>query len=135
MTDQELIARVRELQKPSRIVPLSELATIAPLIASALERALDAQQWQPIETAPKDGTEVLSFNGDQGLMRWIEGADFGLWIWVDENLSDIDPSPIQPTHWMHRPNPPKQTAPTIEEHTGQSEGSFAKFVRENQPTK
>lgn len=47
MTDQELIARVRELQKPSRIVPLSELATIAPLLASALERALaEVERWK-----------------------------------------------------------------------------------------
>lgn len=63
-------------------------------------------QWQPIETAPKDGTEIWSYNGKQGRMKWSEGQDWGLWIWADELLSDVDPDAEQPTHWMPLQPPP-----------------------------
>ncbi len=35
-------------------------------LASEFERKLKASQWQPIETAPKDGTEVLCWREDCG---------------------------------------------------------------------
>lgn len=64
-------------------------------------------EWQPISTAPKDGTEVWAYNGEQARMRWIEGHEYALWAWADEVLCDVDPSPEQPTHWMPLPPPPK----------------------------
>lgn len=67
----------------------------------------DHNGWWPIEEAPKDGREVWAFNGEQGRMRWIEGEDYALWAWADELLSDVDPCPGQPTHWMPLPEPPK----------------------------
>ena len=63
--------------------------------------------WQPIETAPKNETEIWAFNGEQARMLWIEGDGYGLWCWADECLCDIDPEPEQPTHWMPLPEPPK----------------------------
>jgi len=59
--------------------------------------------WQPIETAPKDGTEVLL------LGRWFSQARIvnGLW-----NSGDAMHMPHwmggihQPTHWMPLPAPP-----------------------------
>lgn len=71
-----------------------------------------ADCWQPIETAPKDGTEVWAFNGEQARMRWIEGPGYALWVWVDELLEDADPSPDQPTHWQPIPAAPKQEGST-----------------------
>ncbi|GAB2704208.1 DUF551 domain-containing protein [Comamonas sediminis] len=67
-----------------------------------------ADCWQSIETAPKDGTEVWAFNGEQARMRWIEGPGYALWVWVDALLEDADPSPDQPTHWQPLPAAPKQ---------------------------
>lgn len=59
--------------------------------------------WQPIETAPKDGTSILGFEGGAPLpMRWLDGywqLDY-LWWREDDNLVD-------PSHWM--PFPPDPT--------------------------
>ena len=64
-------------------------------------------EWQPIETAPKDGSEVWAFNDEQGRMKWISGDGYALWVWADALLCDVDPSPESPTHWMPLPEPPK----------------------------
>lgn len=66
--------------------------------------------WQPISTAPEDGTVLWTFNGEQGRMHWTEGETDGgkwaLWVWDDLLLDDADPEPDQPTHWMELPAPP-----------------------------
>lgn len=58
--------------------------------------------WQPIETAPKDGTVIL--------IGAHLGIDIGLWAdwlngWIDEAQSGYH-DPNWPTHWMPLPNPP-----------------------------
>lgn len=52
-------------------------------------------QWQPIETAPRDGTEILGYR--EGLGTWIVNWD------PDEQ--DFSPG-WTPTHWMPLPEPP-----------------------------
>lgn len=56
--------------------------------------------WRPIADAPRDGTEVWAFNGEQARMKWIEGEGYALWVWADPLLSDADPSPPQPSHFV-----------------------------------
>lgn len=73
--------------------------------------------WQPIETAPKDGSPIL--------LGWVgSGVSEGLWrdgmanYW---NLSgfyftDDDPltaKPCTPTHWMPLPPPPQVQLPSM----------------------
>ncbi len=77
-------------------------------IAAALRAA---PAWQPIETAPRDGTPVWAFNGEQAPMLYIAGEGYALWIWADQVLADVDPSPEQPTHWMPLPEPPLAARP------------------------
>jgi len=78
--------------------------------------------WQPIETAPKDGSWILVF-GDRydreslppiGAARW-EVRTFQSWQQVSdtrkelvtEDASDWDcESGIAPTHWQPLPEPP-----------------------------
>lgn len=69
--------------------------------AVEMDRAL---QWRPIDEAPRDGSEVWAYNGEQVRMKWIEGDEYALWIYADELLTDADPTPEQPTHF--RPLPP-----------------------------
>ena len=67
-----------------------------------IRAALTDSQWQPIETAPRDGTSVLAYqvtDNYQSEMKWIEGEGYALWIYSDDVLSEIEPNPMQPTHW------------------------------------
>ncbi len=70
---------------------------------------LEAQlEWQPIETAPEDGTEVLASGflyDDPANGRWIEACKFWWSGWV---LSSNDSKVYNPTHWMPLPEPPKE---------------------------
>ena len=67
-------------------------------------------EWQPIETAPKDGTRVLLIDADDaGTVCWGEWSD---WDEVPEcrDIGDIGCNgqyDYQPTHWMPLPSPPQ----------------------------
>lgn len=89
--------------------------------------------WQPIETAPKDGSYIVAGKfTDQALgwvrhSRWIteveicdlegwgEASDF-IAAWTSGN---DDGEPCYPTHWMPLPTPP---APTLLSVKGNSNG-------------
>lgn len=74
-----------------------------------------ADGWQPIETAPKDGTTILVSCADDGFGKvvcaaiWFYGeydADTGWYLY--EIAGDCLMGPI-PTHWMPLPSPPKDS--------------------------
>jgi hypothetical protein len=68
-----------------------------------------ASGWNPISTAPRDGTEIWAYNGEQVRMRWEDGDPWSGWLYGDETLNDIDPDPEQPTHWQPLPPAPEPT--------------------------
>lgn len=100
-------------------------ATYEPAAAPAPLASPAAQEWQPIETAPKDGTEILLTNGktvaegqwcdEEPYIREYRDADGR---WIDQQESDgfegwMDWSggmKPDPTHWMPLPPAPTMSA-------------------------
>ena len=71
---------------------------------SAEITAEHAQPWQKIETAPKDGTLIVGWNGEHRLMWWLDmgrGAQ-----WVNAETAYELKRDRQPTRWMPLPDPP-----------------------------
>lgn len=85
-------------------------------------------EWQPIETAPMDGTSILVHNnnapgcpGGVADECWAGNTDVAAW-WADEKGGNgewicymsavLDPTlHFDPTHWMPLPSPPKPVQP------------------------
>jgi hypothetical protein len=74
-------------------------------------------EWQPIETAPKDGTEVLVWNGgndgfyttpgQMGVAYWgRQGFPERKRAWCASDCCD-GVTTYTPTHWMPLPAPPQ----------------------------
>lgn len=94
-----------------------------------IEQEAEATPWQPIETAPKDGTDIqarIPGNGEDNVIAWQVDAfrddldePCGGWAFTTEQEppdcwtdgvcwafnEDGVPS-VQPTHWMPLPAPP-----------------------------
>lgn len=65
-------------------------------------------EWQPIETAPKDGTNILVFT-PKGKARAgvVCGIHCGWWTTLfDEWTTSDGDCEMDPTHWMPLPEPP-----------------------------
>lgn len=58
--------------------------------------------WQPIETAPRDGTEVLVWDED-GPDFFLGHWDLSFRSWLSDYFDEISP-----THWMPLPPAPKE---------------------------
>lgn len=83
-----------EMNKSSSVLLTAALAEAAHEITQLRRRS----SWRPIETAPKDGTEVLIWDSHMRVRR-IGFYDFG---WYDQ-----EGRIACPTHWMPLPEPPK----------------------------
>lgn len=80
-------------------------------------------EWQMIETAPRDGTQVLLFPqycvahwdfGDESWMLFVlPMSEFPVSEDMREAFYCVYPSAVhktaEPTHWMHLPKPPQPT--------------------------
>lgn len=128
---EELLALV----KPERIVELcreraatyGDLRQVSPTAlaldaaADEIERLRALQGWRDIESAPRDGTQIIVGRNRVELgngaykeaivleARWGEFADLGR-CWIFGNALDpwrVDPE-HPPTHWQPLPPPPEQ---------------------------
>jgi hypothetical protein len=60
-------------------------------------------EWQPIETAPKDGTVILAYRYQLGSLSWIVimfDRIKGIWFNYYTGQQEL------PTHWMPLPEAP-----------------------------
>lgn len=92
-----------------RVKSLTEIDAIER--AERAEAALQSRashDWQPIETAPKDGSVILLCKDGSYIQSgsWNRGGAFHMPHWSTQaNLFD-------PTHWMPLPSPPSIKEPT-----------------------
>lgn len=66
--------------------------------------------WQPIGTAPKDGTKILIFKHGwiaAYLCRWAEDAYHGVEGWWFANMQLSNRDGLMPTHWCYPPTEEK----------------------------
>lgn len=70
-------------------------------------------EWQPIETAPKDGTKILIYVlGEPIVCWWAKPGQYGDDVtggWFADHYHDMycyDPEFYTPTHWQPLPPPP-----------------------------
>lgn len=80
-------------------------AQLAKFVAKAILAERQRDQWQPIETAPKDGTIILV-----ALHEWNDPANrhvFEVVSWAGDCWSSEAYPIYPPTHWMPLPAAPK----------------------------
>lgn len=109
-----LLAEAREAQRlrGELFVAQLENETKTGVIAQLTARVAEleaAQGWQPIETAPKDGTIIFVEAYDHARLTgpvhsgyWSPAYEGGPYAWVE----DYDYKICDPTHWMPLPQPP-----------------------------
>lgn len=62
---------------------------------------MSEMKWQPIETAPRDGTIFIAWFGEYAESGYFwEGGSF---VWQHDGDSPM----TGPTHWMPMPPPPE----------------------------
>ena len=71
---------------------------VAAAIAKAEQRVAE---WQPIETAPKDGSFILLATPKGRIADGFWSLVYGVWSWPYVM--------VEPTHWMPLPTPPKRS--------------------------
>lgn len=90
------------------------------LILEAIGRKSESGEWQPIKTAPKDGTEIILRNGNRvGAACWctwpstpeMDDGGEGWSVCFDGDTWEDDKAP---THWMPLPAAPSASPPVAQ---------------------
>ena len=75
-----------------------------------LSEYAEKQDWQDISTAPKDGTAILLFDGDnQYVARWEHPLASFVWVYAHVRTPHniYYEQVYKPTHWQKLPESPK----------------------------
>lgn len=69
---------------------------------AAMSAFAEESKWQPISSAPKDGTEILVYQGTLVYHAKWGGERHPTWVYPKTGISFVDSS----THWQPLPEPP-----------------------------
>jgi len=66
-------------------------------------------EWNPISTAPRDGTNILIYYRADGIIydATFDADNYSEWVSSDYEITNFMQSDI--THWMPLPYPPEAT--------------------------
>lgn len=94
--------------KSKKIIGDLHMHELASMIQMATAEEREADSWQPIETAPKDGTEVDLWCGRERYTdcQW-QKKEWCEWRYDDFDSLALLPVDIPATHWMPLPAAPK----------------------------
>ena len=102
----ELAALKAELREICAAIddPACDLTLTA---VECIKKLKGENEWQPIETAPKDGTVFLGYKLGQFRECYkVQRDDCDMWCFGGTSgADDLFPN-IKPTHWMPLPKPP-----------------------------
>lgn len=90
----------------------ADVAKLIAAVRSAPPLAESVEGWQPIETAPKDGTEILIWGIGlccSSAVCWLS-HDIDWWHVEDGKHGPWPIRGASPTHWMPLPAPPRSPA-------------------------
>lgn len=68
-------------------------------------------EWQPIETAPKDGVDIIIFGGEfesAGSNKIPMIVKWNGTYWTSTHYCYNEAIALNPTHWMPLPKPPEK---------------------------
>lgn len=68
-------------------------------------------EWMPIESAPKDGTKLLVWDGYEITSAKYD-PEYTWWEICVPSDGYVESNCIAPTHWMPLPSPPKPLSNT-----------------------
>lgn len=105
MSNRELIGEAK-LYDPASGLFGSAGATVFTLcgLITRLAAALEAQEWQLIETAPRNGRNIQVWTEELNTPECVYwGSEYGLWL-IPEDHWDF---PYTITHWRPLPDPPQ----------------------------
>lgn len=117
-------AKMIEAMNEAWVSCLNEDCRASSLMTPTSERAAEkwntrapVNEWQPIETAPRDGVPILlhggNLSGEFYLNRRNKGCVIGFFAdgkqyWICSNTDYYEVEIEHPTHWMPLPQPPKE---------------------------
>lgn len=134
LMQEELVKRIEGLVK--QVSDLQCALLRSQLVAAGLSSAASVvteYQWKPIESAPKDGTEILGWRDDCGVfvVRYCSAEDFlsqrEMENWSDDLRQSLDwfcadfahgerlEGDLIPTHWKPLPAGPVKSVTTDKE--------------------
>ena len=79
--------------------------------ADEIERLRALTEWQPIETAPKDGTKLIGYSGGRVSVIFYGEYYLNQFVWFTGGTlptMNAEPQIFEPTHWMPSPETPKE---------------------------